>query len=140
MVPGYIIVWHIPASRGRRNCTEFNSSTVKVISWYLPPDAPVSRLTAGLKVNMLHLFPAGSPMLSCYKSFNYLIAWHSLHVTHQTYISAMKHSPGIHTFRPACYCLIVEPNFLSHFIIVKVSDLSRSRPEDPHFNSFNTKV
>ena len=28
----YIIFWHPPASRGRRNCTEFNPSMVKVIS------------------------------------------------------------------------------------------------------------
>ena len=53
VAPGYIIVWRTPASRGRRNCTEFNPSTVKVISWYLRPDAPVSWLTAGSKVNML---------------------------------------------------------------------------------------
>ena len=53
MAPGYIIVWRSPASCERRICTEFNPSTVKVISWYLWPDAPVSRLTAGLKVNML---------------------------------------------------------------------------------------
>ena len=30
---------------------------VKVIPWYLRPDAPVSWLTAGSKVTMLHLFP-----------------------------------------------------------------------------------
>ena len=53
VAPGYIIVWHPPASHGRRNCTEFNPSTVKVISWYLRPDAPVSWLTAGSKVSML---------------------------------------------------------------------------------------
>ena len=38
---GYIIVWHPPASCERRICTEFNPSTVKVISWYLRPDTPV---------------------------------------------------------------------------------------------------
>ena len=27
VAPGYIIVFHPPASRGRRNCTEFNPST-----------------------------------------------------------------------------------------------------------------
>ena len=27
VAPGYIIVWHPPASRGRRNCTDFNPST-----------------------------------------------------------------------------------------------------------------
>ena len=56
VAPGYIIVWHQPASCERHICTEFNQSTVKVISWYLPPDAPVSRLTAGLKVNMLQFY------------------------------------------------------------------------------------
>ena len=54
VAPGYIIVWCPPTSSGCRNYTEFNPSTVKVISWYLPPDAPVSWLTAGSKVNMLH--------------------------------------------------------------------------------------
>ena len=28
VAPGYIIVWYTPASHGRRNCTEFNLSTV----------------------------------------------------------------------------------------------------------------
>ena len=27
VAPGYVIVWHPPASCGRRNCTEFNLST-----------------------------------------------------------------------------------------------------------------
>ena len=40
--------------RERRICTQFNPSTVKVIPWYLRPDAPVPWLTAGSKVNMLH--------------------------------------------------------------------------------------
>ena len=53
VAPGYIIVSHPPASCERRICTEFNPSTVKAISWCLRPDAPVSRLTAGSKVNML---------------------------------------------------------------------------------------
>ena len=39
----------------RRICIQFSPSTVKVISWYLRPDAPVLRLTAGPKVNMLHV-------------------------------------------------------------------------------------
>ena len=56
VAPGYIIVWCPPASCERRICTEFNPSTVKVISWYLRPDAPVSWLTAGSKVNMLHIY------------------------------------------------------------------------------------
>ena len=54
VAPGYIIVWHPPASCERRICTRFNLSTVKAISWSLRPDAPVSRLTAGSKVNMFH--------------------------------------------------------------------------------------
>ena len=37
----------------RHICTQFNPFTVKVIPWYLRPDAPVPWLTAGLKVNML---------------------------------------------------------------------------------------
>ena len=55
VAPGYIIVWRSPAYCERRICTEFNPFTVKVISWYLRPDAPVSRLTAGSKANMLHI-------------------------------------------------------------------------------------
>ena len=54
VAPGYIIVWRSPASCERRICTQFNPSTVKAISWCLRPDAPVSRLTYGPKVNMLH--------------------------------------------------------------------------------------
>ena len=42
-----------PASCERRICTQFNLSTVKAISWCLRPDAPVSRLTAEPKVNIL---------------------------------------------------------------------------------------
>ena len=41
VAPGYIIVWHPPASCGRHICTQFNPSTVKVIPWYLRPDALV---------------------------------------------------------------------------------------------------
>ena len=37
---GYIINCRPPASRGRRNCTEFNPSRVKVIYCYLRPEAP----------------------------------------------------------------------------------------------------
>ena len=48
VAPGYIIVWHPSASRGRQNCIEFNPSTVKVISWYLRPDAPVIYTGASL--------------------------------------------------------------------------------------------
>ena len=53
VAPGYIIVWHQPASCERHICTQFNPSTVKVIPWYLKADAPVPRLTAGSMVNML---------------------------------------------------------------------------------------
>ena len=53
VAPGYIIVWHPPASCERRICTQFNPSTVKAISWCLRPDAPVTWLTVGSKVNML---------------------------------------------------------------------------------------
>ena len=56
IAPGYIIVWHPPASCERRICTQFSPSTVKVIPWYLRPDAPVPWSTAGLEVNILHLW------------------------------------------------------------------------------------
>ena len=55
VAPGSIIVWHPPASCEHCICIQFDPSTVKVISWYLRPDAPVPWLTAGSKVNMLHL-------------------------------------------------------------------------------------
>ena len=48
VAPGYIIVWHPPASCERGICTEFNPSTVKVIPWYLRPDAPVIYTGASL--------------------------------------------------------------------------------------------
>ena len=54
VAPGYIIVWHPPASCRRHICTQFNPFTVKVIPWYLRPDAPVPWSTVGSKVNMLH--------------------------------------------------------------------------------------
>ena len=38
---GYIIIWHPPTSCERDICTQFNPSTVKVITWYLRPDSPV---------------------------------------------------------------------------------------------------
>ena len=41
VAPGYIIVWHPPASCGRHICTQLNPSTVKVIPWYLRQDALV---------------------------------------------------------------------------------------------------
>ena len=55
VAPGYIIVWHPPASCERHICTEFNLSTVKGIPWYLRPDAPVPWSTTGSEVNMLHM-------------------------------------------------------------------------------------
>ena len=55
VAPGYIIVWHPPASCERRICTQLNPSTIKVIPWYLRLDAPVPLLTAVSKVNMLHI-------------------------------------------------------------------------------------
>ena len=53
VAPGYIIVCRPPASCERRICTQFKPSTVKVISWYLWPDATFPWLTAGSKVSML---------------------------------------------------------------------------------------
>ena len=50
---GYIIVGPTPASCERRISIQFNPSTVKVIPWYLRPDAPIPRSTAGSEVNML---------------------------------------------------------------------------------------
>ena len=44
VVPGYIVVFRPPASRERRICTQLNPSRVKVIPWYLRPDAPDWRL------------------------------------------------------------------------------------------------
>ena len=48
VTPGYIIVWHPPASCGRHICTQFNPSTVNVIPWYLRPDAPIIYTGASL--------------------------------------------------------------------------------------------
>ena len=39
--PGYIIVRHPPTSCERHNYTQFNPLTIKVIHWYLRPDAPI---------------------------------------------------------------------------------------------------
>ena len=55
LAPGYIIVWHSPASCGCHICTQFNPSTVKIIPWYLWPDEPVPWSTAGLEVNVLQI-------------------------------------------------------------------------------------
>ena len=41
VAPAYIIIWRPPTSCERHICTQFNPSTVKVIPWYLRPDAPV---------------------------------------------------------------------------------------------------
>ena len=56
VAPGYIIVWHPPASCGRHICTQFNPSTVNFIPWYLRPDAPVPWSMAGSEVNMLQIY------------------------------------------------------------------------------------
>ena len=52
VAPGYIIVWRPPVSCEHRICTQFNPSTVKVIPWYLRPDAPVPWSTAGSEVSV----------------------------------------------------------------------------------------
>ena len=41
VAPGYIIIWRTPTSCECHICTQFNSSTVKIIPWYLRPGAPV---------------------------------------------------------------------------------------------------
>ena len=56
VAPGYIIVCRLPASCERRTCTQFYPPTVKVMPWYLRPDAPVPWLTAWSMVNMLQMF------------------------------------------------------------------------------------
>ena len=48
MAPGYIIVWHPPASCRCHICTQFNPYIIKVIPWYLQPDAPVIHTGASL--------------------------------------------------------------------------------------------
>ena len=53
VAPGYIIIWHPPASCGCHICTQLNPSTVKVIPWYLRLDAHVPWSTARSEVNML---------------------------------------------------------------------------------------
>ena len=52
VAPVYILVWRTPVSVA--SCTQFNPSTVKVIPWYLPPDAPVPWSMAESEVNTLH--------------------------------------------------------------------------------------
>ena len=43
VAPGYIIFWHLPASCGRTHLHRIQPRPrVKVIFWYLRPDAPVS--------------------------------------------------------------------------------------------------
>ena len=39
--PGYIIVWHPPASCEGHICTQLNPSTIKVIPWYYLPTPPL---------------------------------------------------------------------------------------------------
>ena len=56
VTPGYIIVWRLPDSCGRKHLHRIQPlPRVKVIFRYLRPDAPVSWLTARSRVNMLHL-------------------------------------------------------------------------------------
>ena len=78
VAPGYFIVLHPPATCERLICTQFNPSTVKVIPWYLRPDAPVPWSTVGSEVNMLHSFK------KIYYSLNvvslFLMAYQSLWV------------------------------------------------------------
>ena len=59
---GYIIIWRPPTSCERHIFTQFNPSTVKVISWYLRPDAPVIYTGAFL---LLTAWPGSI----CYTSF-----------------------------------------------------------------------
>ena len=80
VAPGYTIVWRPPASCERPICTQFNPSTLKAISCCRRPDAPVSRLTAGPKVNMLQ----ESAMMSMLVSKNIFIKIVS-HWVHHTY-------------------------------------------------------
>ena len=67
VAPGYIIVWHPPASCESCICTQFNPSTVKVIPWYPRPHAPVSWSTAGSEVNMLQYDSSDPQKVSCVK-------------------------------------------------------------------------
>ena len=63
--PGLYNCWHPPASCGRHICTQFNPSTVKVIPWYLRPDAPVSLIDGLVRGQYvaLHLVPEGGIVL-----------------------------------------------------------------------------
>ena len=54
VAPGYITVWHPPASCGRMHLHRIQPRPqVKVRFWYPRPDAPVSWLMAQSKVNIL---------------------------------------------------------------------------------------
>ena len=56
VAPGYIIVWHQPASRGRKHLHRIQPRLqFKVIFRYLRPDAPVSWLTAQPGSSFMHL-------------------------------------------------------------------------------------
>ena len=58
VAPSYIIVWHSPTSSGRPHLHWIQPRPrVKVIFWYLRPDAPVSSLTTRSWVNMLQSDP-----------------------------------------------------------------------------------
>ena len=75
---GYIIIWCPPTSCEHHIHTQFNPSTVKVIPWYLRPDAPVIYtgafliLTARPGANMQHQ-PAG--LLKWYQTENIGHIW-----------------------------------------------------------------
>ena len=89
VAPVYIIVWLPPASCERRIGTQFNPSTVKVIPWYLRPGAPVPWLTAGPKVNMLHIFL----LASCPNKANRLSVTYYLQIAAVNLLGKLCHIP-----------------------------------------------
>ena len=83
VAPGYIIVWHPPASCERRICTQFNPSTVKVMPWYLRSDAPIPWLTSGSTVNMLHRDVLAN-LLNCDTEVNeFELSWRNYRIRKQ---------------------------------------------------------
>ena len=68
VAPGYIIVCRPPAFFRRHICTQFNPSTVKVIPWYLRPDAPVIYTSAFL------IWQLGRGSV-CYNSWHNVACW-----------------------------------------------------------------
>ena len=77
--PGYIIVWHPPAFCGRHICSQFNPSTVKVIPWYLRPDAPVIYTGASL----IWQLRRGS---ICYKGFQVFLCITTNSIKHRSFV------------------------------------------------------